>query len=664
VALLAAAATAGVMALVAVIPADDSAEASSPVPVAAPAAVPAVLQDGTGPGTTVTVEGDERKDRRNLQAGLTIEGGNVYFWGWGKCGALGYKTTCSAFATPDNLAPTKVYGLPEGAIVEATGGIYNFNAVDKSGYVWGWGSYSNRDGTGSRVGTGASYPPKRLRIGASWDDRCFNASGSIVSNCGKPFLGEGDPVKLLSGTEMSGAAVTESGVVYSWGGMNYGGVGKGDIAGSLTDGQNVWGAQMVTGLPPLSIEGNKPVQIEGGYQTYWIMLENGDVYYFGGNPSSVLGSPFERALGDHERQYSGRPTITSYVSGYPQGQGQIAVKSVALAPWFRATNPDEYVTLVHSGIGFGAALLSTGKVLTWGRNDGDMENGSVNDWGALGRRCASGTTGSASAKAAVRDNCYRSPGYVSWAGTAPRIVQIACSFTAVTALAQDGTLYGWGAPVRSYEGYPSKIEGGGRGKELFEYASSYAAPDVGAIIVVDRNVVKFQVGQGFVIWWDNNGKQWGRGWHENGSLGHHAGNWGRPGFYNETRKRWIWFSKPQYEGCHYTDQAKGYGSWNSDAEIYFKHNSNTYNKVKYYCDDLDKKVDGAWVNRLTFEECLAGKCLGPNGEGYSDPVCDASDPANDCGEEGTPTDPPKPGVCEPDEDGVVDPECTASPGDT
>ncbi|MDR2567388.1 MAG: hypothetical protein LBC97_15265 [Bifidobacteriaceae bacterium] len=600
----------------------------------APEALTPVIQPAVLPKTTA-VTGESRKDRRTLQAGVTILDGELYLWGWGVCGALGVKGSrddASCLSTdwgePDNRAPTTVEGLPSKAIKEVTGGIYNFNAVDTAGYVWGWGSYANRDGTGgsnavrnsdtgnAKYGkaTGASWPPQRLRIGAAWDDSCWgkDAKGKAVikENCGKPLLGQNDPVELLSSTEMSGAAVTKSGLIYSWGGYNYGGVGTGDLT-DLTDGKNRWGAVQVR-FPAdfdVTVEGNQPDQLEGGYQTYWVMLKNGQVWYFGGNASGTLGSPWERAEGDHPAEYSGRPGVN--YNDYPEGEGQIAVKSVALEPWFRENSPSEYIVQVHSGIGFGAALLSTGRMLTWGRNDGKIEDGTVNDWGAVGRRCAETTT-------AARDHCYRSPGFVQWDGTPPNIVQFSCSFTAVTALADDGTLYGWGAPVRSYEGYPSKIEGStGRGSEVFEIVSSYKSPDPGAIIVVARNVKDFQTGQGFVIWWDTYGKQWGRGWHEHGSLGHHGGNWGRPGFFNETRTRWVWFSEPQYEDCQYSDQkSPGYTKWTSDDQVMFKDTGtlpkNKYNGVDYYCMDLNQKsASGKWLKRFSLEECLEGLCEGP-----------------------------------------------------
>jgi alpha-tubulin suppressor-like RCC1 family protein len=560
------------------------------LPVAAPAVQPAIQPAVLQDSSSTLIEGRPREDRRSLQSGITVVDGRLWMWGWSKCGAMGRNTTCDTFTEPDNHAPYEVTGLPNGAIAEATSGIYNYNAVDTSGHVWGWGSYANRDGTGgsknsypqdtaqndimggvkgNRQGTGVSWPPQRIRIGGVWDDQS------------KPLLGQADPVRILSGTEMSGAAVTESGVVYSWGGEQYGGVGPGDLS-EQTSGNNTYGALQVKGLPALTEEGNRPVQLEGGYTTYWLLLENGEVWYFGGTRSL---SDWERAEGDQPHRYSGQGNAASY----PKGQGQIAVKSVALSKWFRANNPDEHIVQVHSGISFGAALLSTGRVVTWG----------MSDYGAIGRKCPT-------SPATARDTCLHNPGYVDFGGKNPGIVSLSCSFTAVTALAQDGTMYGWGAPIRSYEGYPSALLN--PGQEIFEYTSSFVG--AGAVIVVDRNVVKFQTGQGFIIWTDRNGKQWGQGWQENGQIGHHGTNWGRPGLFNESRKRWIWFSQPQYEDCDVADQVGGYGSQPDGANIMFKETSYKYHGdgKKYVCSDLNEKAGGAWTRRFSLEQCLEGKC--------------------------------------------------------
>ncbi|MDR2378867.1 MAG: hypothetical protein LBD70_05535, partial [Bifidobacteriaceae bacterium] len=214
----------------------------------------------------------QRKNRRSRVAGITIINGELYLWGWGICGARGYKTeeNCALEYLDfnhDNQAPYKPEGLPQGAIKEVTAQKYNFNVLDTAGYVWGWGSISSVDGTGGSelqrndtgsnarqkrgIGYGASYPPKLLRIGAAWDDSCRKVGKSaILTNCGKPLLGENDPVVLMSSTEFSGAAITYSGLVYSWGAKNWGGVAEGaETEAGHTDGDNRYGAVRVEGLP-------------------------------------------------------------------------------------------------------------------------------------------------------------------------------------------------------------------------------------------------------------------------------------------------------------------------------------------------------------------------------------------------------------------------------
>ncbi|MDR0592356.1 MAG: hypothetical protein LBG60_03670, partial [Bifidobacteriaceae bacterium] len=271
------------------------AEAGNPraaAPAVQPAAAPEVI------AKSALIEPGQRKNRRSRVAGISIVQGELYLWGWGICGAKGYKTEdwCAGEYVKfrqDNQAPYKVEGLPRGAITEVTAQKYNFNALDTAGYVWGWGSISSVDGTGGSeqernttgsnknqkhgIGYGASYPPKRLRIGAAWDNSCRQVGKStIITNCNRPYLGEGDPVEILSSTEFSGAAVTKAGLIYSWGGKGWGGVAEGSetVAGH-TDGSNRYGAIQVQGLPDPTIEGNRPIQLLGGYQTYWVLLENG-----------------------------------------------------------------------------------------------------------------------------------------------------------------------------------------------------------------------------------------------------------------------------------------------------------------------------------------------------------------------------------------------------
>jgi alpha-tubulin suppressor-like RCC1 family protein len=375
-----------------------------------------------------------------------------------------------------------------------------------------------------------------------------------------------------------------------------------------TDGSNRYGALQVQGLPDPTEVGNRPIQLLGGYQTYWVLLENGDVYYFGGTPPGLnLGwdSDWERAEGDQPNQYSGR-TGTSY----PDGTAQIAVKSRALAPWFRSVNPDEYVVQVHSGSAAGVAMLSTGRLLTWGTESPDDYDG-----GAIGRQCPS-------SPAATRNACYHRPAPVDFKAIRPQpsIVRVSAAFTGVTALAEDGTLYGWGGAHTSWEGYPDYWKPKpGVSSEVPEYASSFTGD--GGVIVVARNVVDFQDGQGYIMWWERDGSHWARGWNRYGQAGHTAANWGVGGLsarHDETRTRQVWFSKPQYEDCKpewVTPAWDDLSVQDPLTERLFKIGKDyttTYNGTEYYCSDLNiKNPDGTWANRYTFEQCLAGMCAAP-----------------------------------------------------
>jgi alpha-tubulin suppressor-like RCC1 family protein len=630
----------------------------------------------------------ERKDRRSRVAGMTVAAGDLYLWGWGICGAQGNRdledeSRCvSAYIDmftgdipADNKAPYLVDGLPRGAIVEMTAEKYNFNALDSEGYVWGWGSISNVDGTGGSnefrntsgkddnqkkgIGYGASYPPKRIRIGTAWDGTCRDVDEDTIlskGQCENPttgrgnYLGQNDPVIMLSSTEFAGAAATASGKVYSWGGKNWGGVAEGaETEGDHRNGKNRYGAVEVR-FPGLSAEErllpeNQPVQILGGYQTFWILMAGGDVYYFGGNEmSGNLGwdSEYERPEGDNPSEFSGR------ADGEPKdGEGQIAIKSTALSDYFRsnykAAGKDGFIVQVHSGQAFGTALLSNGRVLTWGSED----SGLLYQAGAIGRKCYPGTTGNSTAKEKVRLACIHSPGEVDFGGLSdtPRIVKLSCSFMGVAALAEDGTLYGWGGRHTSWENFPDSWKGwyGFTGSdygsksvsspvshEVFDFVGSQLV-GAGGVVRIATGVTDFQNGQGYTLWWDKSGKQWGRGWNRIGAVGHTGTNWGFINLANrsrdETRTRWVWFSPPQYEEC-FTEYTSGWKQADlTDAEAenirFWEHedpdrptNRNrtdiVYKGVTYNCSELNEKnPNGTWKYRFTLEQCIAGLCKGP-----------------------------------------------------
>jgi alpha-tubulin suppressor-like RCC1 family protein len=461
-----------------------------------------------------------------VDTGIDVVNNTAYVWGLAYYGISGGDAGVND-SEYNNYPPSAVEGLPVGGITEMSGQIYNFNAVDFEGCVWGWGSYAKRDGTGSvsgRSGTGGSWPPKKVKIGGKWNDTT------------KPDLCN---VALLSATHSAGAAVTKDGYVYSWGDWLYGARGA------------EGGAYLVEGLPDPTLEGKKPIQLEGGYENYWVILEDGEVWYFG------YSDGYERPAADE--------------GGYEHSAGQspssskavIAMPSTALAPWFRYENPDEYIIQVHSGIYFGAALLSTGRVLTWGKEHAQ----------ALARLCTT-------AKSSQCDDQARSPAYADQP-VDTKLVQLSCTFTAMVALSEDRVLYGWGAssPYVSYEYLPHYP------MQPVKYGDGSPVTDA----------VRFQTGQGYFLWWTADGRLFSQGYNPRGSTGHRASM--PDGDYDVPHE--AWFAGEEFMGCTYTSMmSKGSGEKNTPP-------------VYSGCGRLRQPWDGEtgpereYQYRFTMAQCIA-----------------------------------------------------------
>ncbi|MDR0626676.1 MAG: hypothetical protein LBG11_05365 [Bifidobacteriaceae bacterium] len=524
-----------------------------------PLAVPAVLNKPGG------VEVESRKDFRSVDTGVGVFNSTAYIWGYAWDGISGDQYGEAELTA---FPPAPVENLPQGIIIDVASGIYNFNALDVAGCVWGWGVYGWHDGSGNRY---RSYPPIKIRIGGEAKDTS------------KPLLCN---AQTISRTEKAGAAITTDGMVYSWGISGMGGPGPDNATNKV-------GAKLVSGLPDPSVEGNRPVALEGGYGTFWVILENGEVWYFG-HDEFLAAYHHERPEGDENGKLSGGRTTAQVDAGQPQ----VAMPSQGLSPWFRANSPDEYIVQIHSGIAFGAALLSTGRVLSWGKTQ---------HFGALGRQCNQGNT-------AQKEACARRPGLVDFGSRNPKIISISCAFTATGALAEDGVFYGWGKPERSYENLPDirsvSHNPGHLGAAQLRQVSSFGG--AGSVVEIASHVVSFQSGQGYFLWQLENGQYWGRGYNSKGQLGNKAGNYGVPGGFNETLQRAVWFTKSYYHNCWSVNQASpGYGNaskWPGD-QILMGSGSSTYDWKSYACTDLNEKdAAGKWTRRFTLDECVAGKC--------------------------------------------------------
>ncbi|MFC6356466.1 hypothetical protein [Luethyella okanaganae] len=250
------------------------------------------------------------KNVRMVDTGLGLSNdGNVYVWGRTDMAMAG-----GAAGTGTDKPPTKVPGMPDGGLTAVTGGIYNINALDRQGEVWGWGYYNVRDGTDAAK---PADNPQRVRIGSAW-----NGGGAILNE-----------IVAISSTEYAGAGIRADGTVWHWGSpTSYGG-----NAGA--------GASRLMGLPDPAVAGNRPVYLKGAYTNFFVILENGDVYYWGG------------AAG----------TSSSLPSALPNVDSNPALVS-PLSSWMRknVAAGEPYVVAVDGGIAMGGALLSNGQVLSWG----------------------------------------------------------------------------------------------------------------------------------------------------------------------------------------------------------------------------------------------------------------------------------------------------------
>ena len=250
------------------------------------------------------------KNTRMVDTGLGLgNDGNVYVWG-----RTDKQMNGGAPGAGTRVGPQRV-PLPEGETVGITGGIYNVNSLSKDGTVWEWGDRPKRDGTDSNKPGGN---PKQVRIGTPWDGR-----GELL-----------DRILAISSTEYAGAGIRDDGTVWHWGDPT----GYGGSPGA--------GASRLSGLPDPTVAGNRPIYLKGAYTNFFVILENGDVYYWGGTGGSSLPNGTNNA-----------GTTPTYLR--------------ALAPWMRnnVAEGNPYIVAVDGGINMGGAILSNGQVVSWSRTN-------------------------------------------------------------------------------------------------------------------------------------------------------------------------------------------------------------------------------------------------------------------------------------------------------
>lgn len=340
---------------------------------------------------------------RTVETGLGLSrDGGVYVWGRTDMSLSG-----GAPGAGTSRQPTRV-PFPDGIEMrQVAGQIYDVNSLDHTGQVWGWGFHPDRHGS-EGAQTGVPHP---IRQGTAW-----NGNGPLL-----------DDVAFISATEYAGAAIRNDGTIWHWGTP----VGYGGNAGL--------GASRLPGLPDPSEPGNRPVYLKGAYTNFFTILENGDVYYWGGIGGNSL----------------------------PPGVGNVGASATylkVLAPWMKANlNPGmPYIVAADGGINMGAALLSNGKVLSWGADATRTGRGA--------------------------------PTYAAIIPTLSGIRDMQFSFTGALLSDTANNLHGYGA------------------------ADDYGMnPQIAGPIA--SGVVQYTSGQGFYMWQLSNGQFWGRGYNPTGAIG-------------------------------------------------------------------------------------------------------------------------------------------------
>lgn len=247
-------------------------------------------------------------------------------WAWGRVGAGGDAgAALGGTAVSEQLNAAKGYprkvpipGEPALSIIAADRRTA-VAATAETGQVWAWGagSYLHPDSTSQYTARG--YDPK-----------------AVMKADGTPL----DGITLLAAAERNAAiAVDTEGGVWRWGNPEQGGV-----SGYLPQ---------ASPLP--AGEKGRPVSVMGGYYMVGTVLDNGNVYVWGRTTQGTHGSA-------HSNELPGNQSFNSSTD---------ATLVEGLQPWNRENSPDAYVVQVGVGgydWGYGVALLSDGRVLSWGQS--------------------------------------------------------------------------------------------------------------------------------------------------------------------------------------------------------------------------------------------------------------------------------------------------------
>jgi alpha-tubulin suppressor-like RCC1 family protein len=305
-----------------------------------------------------------------------LDPGAVTCWGYNQYGQLGNITSsATANANPDPLPVV----LPAGTTATAlTAGYLHTCAVLNTGEVSCWG-YNNRGQLGNRTRSGTDGP---------------NSTPLLV------VLPAGTTATALTSGYLHTCAVLNTGEVYCWGWNRYGQLGNSTNSGSLS-------AANSTPLPVVLPAGTTATALTAGYAHTCALLNTGEVYCWGFNPRGQLGNSTNSgslSAANSTPLLVGLPagaTATALTAGYAHTCAVLTTDAVTCwghnnrgqlgnstnsgsnsaansTPLLVGLPAGATATALTAGDTHTCAVLTTGAVTCWGRNNFGQLGNSTN----------------------------------------------------------------------------------------------------------------------------------------------------------------------------------------------------------------------------------------------------------------------------------------------
>ena len=287
--------------------------------------------------------------------------GDVYCWGRNEFGQLGVATP------PEGTLPTLVESLPGGMTTLAAGG-QRTCALDSAGKVWCWGNNE-------------------------YDALGMGMIGEISFPVGVPEL-EGNTTAVAVG-DFHTCALLVGGKVQCWGGNMSGQLGDGSTNASIMP-------VLVTGFT--GVEGDeKAIAIAAGAAHTCLVTTNGKVMCWGANWKGRLGdgtaqdhtTPVNVMGPDREEVFENAVAITAgsgHTCALTRGgdlwcwgrneHGQLGIaRTTSRNIPVRVSRLAGQVVAATAGMAHTCALMRSGEVWCWGRNDhGQLGIGTIRDY--------------------------------------------------------------------------------------------------------------------------------------------------------------------------------------------------------------------------------------------------------------------------------------------